>query len=345
MTTFVKANVPAIRYRQHGHDIYGCVFGQSQLDAHINVERLDWLSFGSGFQRALDAARLKSITKYVEAGNMMPAALMVYTPEQLSFTSADGVTGELTIDSPLYIYDGQHRRAGILPAHLANFGTLVSVAPEVSHVEALKLFVTLNTKAKPLSVGQSKILMAQAASLSGSGTMDGALGVYNVITSLRQVWEGGEHIGISVSAATSVPYGSLAVHVQKMLDGFQYRKSGIPGSEGVEYESTGIGRGGSPELVAASLADYLDAVSRALYGRSAQKGDRILTAQVVGAFVRVFDVAPTESVSDWLDGWAHTHPDSITPLQCLDRHYVGQGTGVTRALTMSLAKAAQLVTA
>lgn len=102
-----------------------------------------------GYQRVLSPGRVRSVSRYIQSGGLVPGAIVVSFPK-LSF---DENNRTITLPSPKdfgWVIDGQHRLAGAYEA--SKEGTDIEL-PVVAFVglndeRQIELFITINREAK-----------------------------------------------------------------------------------------------------------------------------------------------------------------------------------------------------
>lgn len=101
-----------------------------------------------GYQRAISSSRVKSISKYIDAGNPIPQSLLInFDQADISLEKGKCILKVAVKRDAGWIIDGQHRFAGASEAKndiLLPFVAFVGLGI----TEQIKLFITINQEAK-----------------------------------------------------------------------------------------------------------------------------------------------------------------------------------------------------
>lgn len=99
-----------------------------------------------GYQRAASPARTRSITRFVESGNMLPLSILI-TLEKDAAKLSNGKIEIKKQKSSAWVIDGQHRLAG---AKDANVDIILPVVAFIGldEEEQIQQFITINKEAK-----------------------------------------------------------------------------------------------------------------------------------------------------------------------------------------------------
>lgn len=151
----------------------GTGFYLTALEAHIlyKLARVERVSENpeEGFQRQLDRARAKRISKYLE-DHVIPGSIIL-SAQKLSSPSFDSSTNTLDIsDAPgtLLVIDGQHRLFGAQMAYEAGFTDIklpVCILTNLSQLSEVQYFIDINSTPKgvpkTLRIELTKFLVTQ----------------------------------------------------------------------------------------------------------------------------------------------------------------------------------------
>jgi len=153
--------VEAYKISQKGKDLYVTVLKAKDLIDHSDIDR--WSKDRQeGYQRALADARVQRATKYLlEEDALYPTSILVNVRGPLKFKAEEEleksiVRGSLTIPDealPLWIVDGQHRRASIervISEHpdFADYPLPVSIFNLGNTFDEMRMFYVVNSRQK-----------------------------------------------------------------------------------------------------------------------------------------------------------------------------------------------------
>lgn len=122
-----------------------------ELFSCVRVSRVEE-DLDSGFQRALDTARARRISKYLIDGKVIPGAIILscQSPEALNYDENKKVLSFKPEDGLFLVVDGQHRLYG---SHLAresvnNLIVPVCILSGLSKNEEIQYFIDINSNQK-----------------------------------------------------------------------------------------------------------------------------------------------------------------------------------------------------
>lgn len=140
--------IKAIKVEQAGGSFYLFTLPASKLYEVTEInQRIEGKE--EGYQRVLSPGRIKSMSRYIEAGGAIPGSIIA-SFETLDYRTSDSTIAMPTSAKPGWIIDGQHRLAGAHEAAVS--GTEISLpvaAYEGASFEMqVQLFITINREAK-----------------------------------------------------------------------------------------------------------------------------------------------------------------------------------------------------
>ena len=177
---------PAIKIRQGKRTLFLTSFTVREFlrDGFYQVDRLDVQS-STGMQRLLNESRANGLgNDLVDADEhdeaFLPTSVFLATGGSISY---DERTKELFFDTaehyqvcPLDVVDGQHRLEGLKVAatktdRLMDFEISVIIAHEMTNLEKMLQFVTVNTKQQAVDTGVVQHITARFTEMDGIGSL------------------------------------------------------------------------------------------------------------------------------------------------------------------------------
>lgn len=138
----------AIKVEQAGGSFYLFSLAASVL---FNLVEINQRAEGKeeGYQRVLSPGRVKSVSRYIINGGLIPGSIIV-SFNDLKFDEKNSVVTLPSADEPGWVIDGQHRLAGAFEAAKDGVDINLSVAAfeGASFDEQVELFITINKEAK-----------------------------------------------------------------------------------------------------------------------------------------------------------------------------------------------------
>ncbi|HCN72328.1 MAG TPA: hypothetical protein DIS96_11670 [Pusillimonas sp.] len=134
-----------LRSEQNGHALYLFFAPAKEIFEFVSVNQKEE-DVDGGYQRAASPARTAAITKFIEAGNVLPLSILITLPTR--YTSFDDNVISITgTKKSGWVIDGQHRLIGAMKAEKDILLPVVAFIG-LSTMEQIQQFVTINREAK-----------------------------------------------------------------------------------------------------------------------------------------------------------------------------------------------------
>lgn len=139
--------LPCIEFKQNSTKLFFFIGNAKEMWSILKINRRIE-DKDEGYQRTLSGSRVKSIAKYIEAGNTLPQSLLVSIDKGEILRKGKEIFLKIPkVSDAGWVIDGQHRLAGAHNAKVDfNLPFLAFIGLEVE--EQVRLFVTINQEAK-----------------------------------------------------------------------------------------------------------------------------------------------------------------------------------------------------
>ncbi|MBB3292757.1 DGQHR domain-containing protein [Mitsuaria sp. BK045] len=140
----------------HGEvGLFSLALKPSEIFPFTRVSRVDE-DQEAGFQRALDAHRVKRIAEYIKEGKVVPGAIILSAqdPERINFNADTGKLSFPAEEGFFLVIDGQHRLYGSVKAeadHGCQIRVPVCILTNLTHPEEVQYFIDINGNQKGVS--------------------------------------------------------------------------------------------------------------------------------------------------------------------------------------------------
>jgi len=127
-------------------DYYVTVMTAKEIFAFSKVSRVDE-NPREGYQRFLSEKRAKDIAEYLNAGNIIPGAIILSAQKNADLKFIDGKLSITLIPGSFFVIDGQHRLYG---SEMANedIHLPVCILDGLDHAAEVKYFIDINSTQK-----------------------------------------------------------------------------------------------------------------------------------------------------------------------------------------------------
>ncbi|MFZ7336596.1 DGQHR domain-containing protein [Comamonas jiangduensis] len=143
MTTIVK---PAFSIGNASIDYYVTVMTANEIFEFSKVSRVDE-DANVGYQRHLSEKRADAIADYINAGNIIPGAVILSAQKNAELKFEDGNLTINLIPGSFFVIDGQHRLYGSKKAD-AEISLPVCILDGLDHAAEVKYFIDINSTQK-----------------------------------------------------------------------------------------------------------------------------------------------------------------------------------------------------
>lgn len=182
-------SLPALVLRQNGFKIFLMGIRAEDLEGFTTIDRFDPERSpddpGQGYQRKEDMPRIKKLGNWLREqldrgdGVLMPTAILASTRD--SKVDYNESTGMVTLhkSKPLYVVDGQHRRAGLRYAiyeksldTFRDFQMPLVIVEDLSREVEMQQFAVVNGTQKGVRTDLVNMILTQLAAAKGDDFID-----------------------------------------------------------------------------------------------------------------------------------------------------------------------------
>lgn len=181
--------LPALALRQNGYKIYITGIRAEDLEGFTEIDhynpKIEPDAPDQGYQRKEDMPRVKKLGNWLrkqieeKVGVLMPTAILTSTRD--SKVDYNEGTRSITLHrtKPLYVVDGQHRRAGLRYAiyeksldQLRDFEMPLVIVENLTREEEMQQFAVVNGTQKGVRTDLVNMILTQLASVKGDDFID-----------------------------------------------------------------------------------------------------------------------------------------------------------------------------
>jgi DGQHR domain-containing protein len=182
-------SLPALALQQNGYRIYVTGIRADDLSAFTRIDRFDPTlepdNPKQGYQRKEDMPRVKKLGNWLrkqledDAGVLMPTAILTSTRN--SRVDFDEATRTITLHraAPLYVVDGQHRRAGLRYAieeksleALRDFDVPLIIVEDLTREIEMQQFAVVNGTQKGVRTDLVNMILTQLTAAKGDDVIE-----------------------------------------------------------------------------------------------------------------------------------------------------------------------------
>ena len=181
--------LPALALRQNGYKIYITGIRAEDLEGFTQIDHFDPSLEPDhpkqGYQRREETPRIKKLGNWLRRnlegglGVLMPTAILTSTRD--SKVDYDATTRTITLhrSKPLYVVDGQHRKAGLRYAiyeksldALRDFEMPLIIVEDLTREEEMEQFAVVNGNQKGVRTDLVNMILTQLAAAKGDSYLD-----------------------------------------------------------------------------------------------------------------------------------------------------------------------------
>lgn len=181
--------LPALALRQNGYRIYVTGIRAEDLEPFTQIDhynpKLEPDDPQQGYQRKEDAPRIKKLGNWLRkqleegAGVLMPTAILASTRDGEVDFDDKAKTVTLHRSNPLYVVDGQHRRAGLRYAiydkgldEFRDFEMPLVIVEDLTREIEMQQFAVVNGTQKGVRTDLVNMILTQLAAAKGDDFID-----------------------------------------------------------------------------------------------------------------------------------------------------------------------------